>query len=351
MVHADTGGYKPQNWMTPPCVVEESDDYIEVRKVKAEDKLEIRVVEVLSDVTHDMGEAAALEKDGDEKRPPGAAGRPGPLVRRGLPARAPRVADRHRPGRPDVPRRRRRLDRGRDQARRHDRRGRAAHALPRAHPPGSRARASAAASWPRRRSSRRPRCWPSRAGSAGSRSTSPCCAASASRTSCSLRHDVRVPSPKVGDQAPDFTLPGTAGGFTLSAQRGKRVLLLFYPGDDTPVCTRQFCSYRDNSADMESLDAVLVGISARTRRSPTSRSRRSTASTSRCSPTRTARSRRPTAPGAPSSAPGARSSRSTSRASSATATCTASGSTTRTSTSSGPRWRRSRPPRPPAAPH
>ncbi len=67
MVHADTGGYKPQNWMTPPCVMEEREDYIEVRKLKAEDKLEIRVVEVLSDVTHDMGEAAALEKDGDEK--------------------------------------------------------------------------------------------------------------------------------------------------------------------------------------------------------------------------------------------------------------------------------------------
>ncbi len=67
MVHADTGGYKPQNWMTPPCVVEERDDYIEVRKVKAEDKLEIRIVEVLSDVTHDMGEAAALEKEGVER--------------------------------------------------------------------------------------------------------------------------------------------------------------------------------------------------------------------------------------------------------------------------------------------
>lgn len=67
MVHADTGGYKPQNWMTPPCVVEESDASIEVRKVKGEDKLVIRVVEVLSDVSHDMGEAATLEKDGVEK--------------------------------------------------------------------------------------------------------------------------------------------------------------------------------------------------------------------------------------------------------------------------------------------
>ena len=69
-------------------------------------------------------------------------------------------------------------------------------------------------------------------------------------------------APKEGDTAPDFTLPGTAGDFTLSAQRGKRVLLLFYPGDDTPTCTKQFCSYRDHSAEMAALDAEIVGISA-----------------------------------------------------------------------------------------
>jgi len=67
MVHADTGGYKPQNWMTPPTAIEEADGSIVVRKVKGEDRLDIRVVEVLSDVTHDMGEAAALEKDGVER--------------------------------------------------------------------------------------------------------------------------------------------------------------------------------------------------------------------------------------------------------------------------------------------
>ncbi len=69
MVHADTGGFKPQNWMTPPTVVEESDGHIIVRKLAGatEDRLDIRIVEVLSDVTHDMGEAAALEKDGVEK--------------------------------------------------------------------------------------------------------------------------------------------------------------------------------------------------------------------------------------------------------------------------------------------
>jgi RecB family endonuclease NucS len=67
MVHADTGGFKPQNWMTPPAVIEESDGRIEVRKLKGEDKLEILISEVVSDVTHDMGEAAALEKDGVER--------------------------------------------------------------------------------------------------------------------------------------------------------------------------------------------------------------------------------------------------------------------------------------------
>jgi RecB family endonuclease NucS len=68
MVHADTGGYKPQNWMTPPTVIEETEDLIVVRKHagSTEDRLDIRIAEVLSDVTHDMGEAAALEKDGVE---------------------------------------------------------------------------------------------------------------------------------------------------------------------------------------------------------------------------------------------------------------------------------------------
>lgn len=65
-----------------------------------------------------------------------------------------------------------------------------------------------------------------------------------------------------GDPAPDFALEGTGGRFELSAQRGERVVLLFYPGDNTPVCTRQFCSYRDASEDMAGLDAVVVGISA-----------------------------------------------------------------------------------------
>ena len=67
MVHSDAGGYKPENWMTPPTVIEESEDGIVVRKVKDDDRLDIRIAEVVSDVTHDMGEAAALQKDGVER--------------------------------------------------------------------------------------------------------------------------------------------------------------------------------------------------------------------------------------------------------------------------------------------
>jgi RecB family endonuclease NucS len=67
LVHDDTGGYKPLNWMTPPTVIEECDDTIVVRKRKTDDRLEIRLAEVLSDVTHDMGESAALHKDGVER--------------------------------------------------------------------------------------------------------------------------------------------------------------------------------------------------------------------------------------------------------------------------------------------
>jgi thioredoxin-dependent peroxiredoxin len=64
----------------------------------------------------------------------------------------------------------------------------------------------------------------------------------------------------IGDQAPDFTLAGTGGDFVLSAHRGEIVVLLFYPGDETLVCTRQFCSYRDTG--LEGLGATVVGISA-----------------------------------------------------------------------------------------
>jgi peroxiredoxin Q/BCP len=69
-------------------------------------------------------------------------------------------------------------------------------------------------------------------------------------------------TPQVGEQAPDFELQGTDGAFRLSDHRGERVVLLFYPGDNTMVCTKQFCSYRDRADDFAALDATIVGISA-----------------------------------------------------------------------------------------
>ncbi|WP_267128295.1 peroxiredoxin [Baekduia soli] len=65
----------------------------------------------------------------------------------------------------------------------------------------------------------------------------------------------------MGELAPDFELQGTAGRFRLGDHRGRRVVLAFYPGDETPVCTKQFCSYRDRSEDLSALDAIVVGIS------------------------------------------------------------------------------------------
>jgi peroxiredoxin Q/BCP len=69
-------------------------------------------------------------------------------------------------------------------------------------------------------------------------------------------------TPQVGEPAPDFELPGTDRPFKLSDHRGERVVLLFYPGDNTMVCTRQFCSYRDRGDELAALNATVVGISA-----------------------------------------------------------------------------------------
>lgn len=69
-------------------------------------------------------------------------------------------------------------------------------------------------------------------------------------------------TPQVGEEAPDFSLPGTEGTFRLSEHRGERVVLLFYPGDNTMVCTKQFCSYRDRADDFAALEATVVGISS-----------------------------------------------------------------------------------------
>jgi thioredoxin-dependent peroxiredoxin len=66
----------------------------------------------------------------------------------------------------------------------------------------------------------------------------------------------------VGDPAPDFELPGTgAKTYRLSDYRGRRLILAFYPGDFTAVCTRQFCSYRDQGERLDELGADVLGIS------------------------------------------------------------------------------------------
>jgi peroxiredoxin Q/BCP len=70
---------------------------------------------------------------------------------------------------------------------------------------------------------------------------------------------------EVGQSAPEFTLPGVCDGerreYTLSEYRGRPVVLAFYPGDFTPGCTRQMCSYRDDLAKFNDTGAVLLGIS------------------------------------------------------------------------------------------
>jgi peroxiredoxin Q/BCP len=75
--------------------------------------------------------------------------------------------------------------------------------------------------------------------------------------------------PEVGDRAPDFTLPGLRlagtdverGSYTLSAELGHPVVLAFYPGDETAVCTRQMCSYSSGLEEFSGLDATVWGIS------------------------------------------------------------------------------------------
>jgi len=76
-------------------------------------------------------------------------------------------------------------------------------------------------------------------------------------------------TPDVGTAAPDFTLPGvvmltgnaTRGDYTLSAQRGKPLVLAFYPGDDTSVCTKQLCSYTADLSSFTDLGGAVWGIS------------------------------------------------------------------------------------------
>ncbi len=67
----------------------------------------------------------------------------------------------------------------------------------------------------------------------------------------------------IGDRAPDFDLPGTGErSYSLSDFAGKPLVLVFYPGDDTPVCTKQLNAYNDGLSAFADVDAQIVGISA-----------------------------------------------------------------------------------------
>ena len=69
-------------------------------------------------------------------------------------------------------------------------------------------------------------------------------------------------SPKVGDTAPDFTLPGTGGrSYSLSEYKGQAVVLVFYPADDTPVCTTQLSTYSSEIERFSGLGAQVLALS------------------------------------------------------------------------------------------
>ena len=69
-------------------------------------------------------------------------------------------------------------------------------------------------------------------------------------------------SPKVGDKAPDFALPtGSGEKLTLKDLKGKKVILYFYPKDDTSGCTKEACSFRDNIQLIRKKGAVVIGAS------------------------------------------------------------------------------------------
>jgi peroxiredoxin Q/BCP len=71
-----------------------------------------------------------------------------------------------------------------------------------------------------------------------------------------------IPMVQINDKAPLFELKDDEGNtFSLAGHRGEKILLVFYPGDNTPVCTRQLCDYRDGIEAFEGLGVNVVGIS------------------------------------------------------------------------------------------
>ncbi len=66
----------------------------------------------------------------------------------------------------------------------------------------------------------------------------------------------------VGDRAPEFSLPDTYGNVvTLASLKGKRVVLYFYPRDNTPGCTKEACGFRDNYARFQAKNTLIFGVS------------------------------------------------------------------------------------------
>lgn len=68
-------------------------------------------------------------------------------------------------------------------------------------------------------------------------------------------------TPTIGKKAPDFTLPSSEGMVTLKQFKSKKIVLYFYPQDDTPTCTQQACDFRDNMERLTALGCVIIGIS------------------------------------------------------------------------------------------
>ncbi len=115
LVHSDGGSYKPLNWMSPPCTLKESAGSMVVIN-KAGEELRITLEEVLSDSSFELGVDPGLQKDGVEAHLQILLAENAEVFGAGWRARAPRVPDLDRPGRPVVQGRRRRLGRGGDQA-------------------------------------------------------------------------------------------------------------------------------------------------------------------------------------------------------------------------------------------